>query len=103
MAMLLPEKWHKTKFVSSPTPSGNSIQLSPGDQQGLVPEPNCRYPALLYSVLVCAYSHPNPPGCHDTIAQIFYGHTISVPCMLVSFHACPKTLLAHTVRFPLPL
>lgn len=30
MAMLLPEKWHETKFVSSPTPSGNSIQLSPG-------------------------------------------------------------------------
>lgn len=98
MATLLPEKWSETKFVGSPTPSGNSIQLSPGVLQGLVPEPTCGYSALLYSVLVCAYSHLELPGCHDAIAQIFDRHTISVLCMLVSSHACPKTLLAHTVR-----
>lgn len=85
MAMVLPEKWYRTKFVGSPTPSGNSIQLSPGVRQGFVPEPTCGYPALLYSVLVCAYSHLDLPGCHDAVAQIFDGHTISVPCMLVFF------------------
>ena len=95
MATLLPEKWYETKFVGSPTPSGV--------RQGLVPEPTCGYPALLYSVLMCAYSHLELPGCYDAIAQIFDGHTILVPCMLVSSYACPKTLLAHTVRFPFPL